>query len=251
MKCLLVDDDKNSRQVIRQMLSSDFPFLELDNEAGSLNEALEICNLTKPELVFLDIQLGDGSGFEFLELVNHKAFKVIFITGLSTFAMQAFKVNAVDYIMKPINKTELVTAVNKSFHFPIFHEIQTGVRKIMETLNWEFSRIALPTRNGFQFYNIEDLLLCISDGNYTRFIFKEIGEVLVSRTMGSYEELLERRDFCRIHASYIINLREISSFEKSDGGVVVLSDGSQWEVARTKRVHFLQKLKQIPGFFNT
>jgi len=114
IKCMLVDDDKNSRQVVKAMLSPEFPMLDFSLEAGNLHDAVTMCDAEKPQLVFLDIHLGDGTGFDFLELVSHKAFKIIFTTGHNEFAVQAFKVNAVDYVMKPISKRELVDAVTKS-----------------------------------------------------------------------------------------------------------------------------------------
>ncbi len=245
IKCMMIDDDKNSRQVIKAMLAPEFPMLEFELEAGNLKDAVALCDAEKPHLVFLDIHLGDGTGFDFLELTSHKTFKIIFTTGHNEFAVQAFKVNAVDYVMKPISKRELVEAVNKSLQFQEQTNNNDALDKVKHILFGNTQRLILPTKHGYDFFNIEDLIRCEADGNYTRFFFKSAPVQFAARTLGAFENLLESHGFCRIHASHMVNLREIKSFHRGTGGSVVMSDGTEVEVSKSKKDVLLSKLQVL------
>jgi two-component system LytT family response regulator len=175
--CLIIDDNKNIRSLIKSMLSSEFPQLDLNNEASNCSDAVKLCNQMQPSLVFLDIDLGDQSGFEFLELTRHKNFRLIFISAFDAFAVRAFKVNAVDYILKPFSKEELVNAVHKALDHPYYTDMKDSIQLLVESINGETNRLALPTSQGFEFFDITELIRCESDMNYTVFFFKSIKPV--------------------------------------------------------------------------
>jgi len=240
--CLIIDDNVNSRNLIRLMLESDFPQLDLSNEASSCAAAVKINNQLKPELVFLDVDLGDGTGFEFLELTQHKDFKLVFISAFDSFAVKAFKVNAVDYILKPFEKSELINAVHKSLNHPYYTDMKNSIRMLVESINGETNRLALPLQHGFEFFNVNDLIYCLSEGNYTSFYFKNHKSVTVSKTLKMYEEILEKKGFVRIHASSLINLRELKAYHRGNGGYVIMTDGTKLEVSKSRKEDFLVRL---------
>lgn len=241
--CLIIDDNKNIRSLIKSMLSSEFPQLDLNNEASNCSDAVKLCNQLQPSLVFLDIDLGDQSGFEFLELTSHKNFRLIFISAFDAFAIRAFKVNAVDYILKPFSKEELVNAVHKALDHPYYTDMKDSIQLLVESINGETNRLALPTSQGFEFFDITELIRCESDRNYTVFYFKSFKPVTVSRNIKQYEEILAKKGFVRVHASHIINIRELKAYHKGNGGFVVLSDNTKIDISKSRKEEFLLRIK--------
>jgi len=241
--CLIIDDNKNIRSLIKSMLSSEFPQLDLTNEASTCSEAVKLCNQLQPSLVFLDIELGDQSGFEFLELTSHKNFRLIFISAFDDFAIRAFKVNAVDYILKPFSKEELVNAVHKALDHPYYTDMKDSIQLLVESINGETNRLALPTSQGFEFFDITELIRCESDRNYTVFYFKSFKPVTVSRNIKQYEEILAKKGFVRVHASHIINIRELKAYHKGNGGFVILSDNTKIDISKSRKEEFLLRIR--------
>ena len=241
--CLIIDDNKNIRSLIKSMLGSEFPQLDLSSEASNCSEAVKLCNQLQPSLVFLDIDLGDQSGFEFLELTSHKNFRLIFISAFDAFAIRAFKVNAVDYILKPFSKEELVNAVHKALDHPYYTDMKDSIQLLVESINGETNRLALPTSQGFEFFDLADLIRCESDRNYTVFFFKSSKPVTVSRNIKQYEEMLTKKGFVRVHASHIINIRELKAYHKGNGGFVILSDNTKIDISKSRKEEFLLRIK--------
>ncbi len=241
--CLIVDDNKNIRSLIKSMLIPEFPQLDLSHEASSCSDAVRICNELQPCLIFLDIELGEQSGFEFLDLTSHKNFRLIFISAFDSFAVKAFKVNAVDYILKPFSKEELVNAVHKALDHPYYSDMKESISLLVESIQGETNRLALPTSQGFEFFDITNLIRCESDRNYTVFYFKSSKPVTVSRNLKQYEELLSKKGFVRVHASHIINIREIKAYHKGNGGYVILSDNSKIDISKSRKEEFLLRIK--------
>jgi two-component system LytT family response regulator len=241
--CLLIDDNHNIRSMVRSMLRESFPQLDLSYEASNCAEAVRICDEIKPNLVFLDIELGDQSGFEFLELTQHKDFRLIFISAFESFAIKAFKVNAVDYILKPFAKEDLVNAVHKALDHPYYTDMKQSINMLVESLNGDTNRIALPTSQGFSFFSITDLIRLESDGNYTIFHFKSSKPITVSRNIKQYEDMLSNRGFVRVHASHIINIRELKAYHKGNGGYVILSDDSKIDISKSRKDEFLLRIR--------
>jgi two-component system LytT family response regulator len=241
--CLIIDDNKNIRSLIKSMLGPEFPQLDLTSEASNCSEAVKLCNQMQPSLVFLDIDLGDQSGFEFLELTSHKNFRLIFISAFDAFAIRAFKVNAVDYILKPFSKEELVNAVHKALDHPYYTDMKDSIQLLVESINGETNRLALPTSQGFEFFDIADLIRCESDRNYTVFFFKSFKPVTVSRNIKQYEEMLSKKGFVRVHASHIINIRELKAYHKGNGGFVILSDNTKIDISKSRKEEFLLRIR--------
>lgn len=244
-KCLIVDDKKSSRDLIRAILSSEFPNFDFSYEASSCMEAVRKNDEIKPNLVFLDIELGEETGFEFLERTKHKEFKLIFISAFDHFAVKAFKVNAVDYILKPFDKAELINAVHKAMGHPYYTDMKNSIKMIVDAISGEINRIAIPVQHGFEFINTNDIIRLESDGNYTKIFFKNKSTLTVSKTLKIYDELLSPKGFTRVHASHLINLREIKSYFKGTGGYLIMSDGARIDVSKTKKDDFLSRLSYL------
>jgi two-component system LytT family response regulator len=241
--CLIIDDNRNIRALIKSMLEKEFPQLDLSHEASNCNEAVRMNNELKPSLVFLDIELGDQTGFEFLELTDHKDFRLVFISAFDSFAIQAFKVNAVDYILKPFSKEDLVNSVNKALNHPYYTAMKDSIQMLVESINGETNRLALPTHQGFEFFNIEELIRCEADRNYTIFYFKNQKPITVSRNIKQYEDILSKKGFVRVHASHIINIREMKAYHKGSGGYIVLSDNTKIDISKSRKEEFLLRIK--------
>jgi two-component system LytT family response regulator len=187
--------------------------------------------------------LGDQTGFEFLELTDHKDFRLVFISAFDSFAIQAFKVNAVDYILKPFSKEDLVNSVNKALNHPYYTAMKDSIQMLVESINGETNRLALPTHQGFEFFNIEELIRCEADRNYTIFYFKNQKPITVSRNIKQYEEILSKKGFVRVHASHIINIREMKAYHKGSGGYIVLSDNTKIDISKSRKEEFLLRIK--------
>lgn len=242
IKCLIVDDNKNMRSLIASILRPVFPQLELNYEAASCTEAVRLHDEIEPDLVFLDVELGDQTGFEFLELIHHRDFRLIFISAFESFAVKAFKVNAVDYILKPFEKEELINAVHKSLNHPYYTDMKNSIQTLVESINGETNRLALPVQQGYAFYHLPDLIRCEAEKNYTTFYFKNSKPITVSRTIKFYEDLLEKKGFVRIHASHLINIRELKNYFRGNGGYVIMSDDTKIDVSKTRKEDFLLRI---------
>ena len=216
--------------------------VEVVSIAGGVAEALKALKEHQPQLVFLDIELPDGDGFQVLEKAPELNFEVIFTTAYNQYAMRAFKFSATDYLLKPIDIEEL----------PAPRHPQTGkndaasrIEALLQNMREpqpKLKRIVLPTSNGFTVVSPENIIRCESDRNYTFIFLKDGRKILVSRTIKEYEEMLENHDFFRIHQSHLINLRYLNNYTLGRGGYVELTDGSTLDVSARRKSDFLKRM---------
>jgi two-component system LytT family response regulator len=242
LNCLIVDDDSNCRSILKSMIESKFPELNVLDTAKNLREALIKNEELKPDVVFLDVELGDGSGFDFLEQVQHNSFKLIFTTAFDSYAVKAFKVNASDYLLKPFSPEELEEAVKKVTIQPTYQKIQPEIQTLIEYVNGNRQQIPLPVQTGYEFVKIADIIRLEAKGNYTEFHLKGSRPLLVSRTLKIYDDLLSMEGFCRIHSAHLINMKEIRSYHKGDGGFVTMSNNDSVDVSRSKKDMFISRM---------
>ncbi len=243
IQTIIVDDEKQSRIALCEELNAFEHDIEIIGEADNVKSAVKLIDEKKPDLLFLDINLGDGSGFNVLEQITWKDLKVVFVTAYDQYAIKAFKFNAIDYILKPINSIELKQAIEKataqkntllsSSNFKeLIHNFRNTIQK----------KIAIPTSEGISFIPVDEIIRCQSDSNYT-FIYLLKGErILTAKTLREFEELLSEWGFERIHNSHIVNINEMSKYVNKDGGYVVMRDGSNVPVAQRKKTHLLSIL---------
>jgi two-component system LytT family response regulator len=244
IKALIIDDEKSSRDTLRGFLDNYCEEIEIIDEAESAEQGIEQIKKLKPNLIFLDIELPLGSGFDLLEACKHSNFEVIFTTAHDQYALRAIKVCALDYLLKPISATDLKTAVAKISQRGFTGTTKPQVGAFVENisnLNKQLSNIVLPTLDGFLVVKISDIIRCEADKNYTFFIFTKDKKVLVSKTLKEFEELLQDMDFIRIHQSHLINASHVQRYIKGSGGYVKMSDDSIIEVSRRKKELLMER----------
>jgi len=245
VKAVIVDDDAISRMVLREILKKTIENVELLGEAGSVEEGVSLIENLTPDLVFLDISMPDGTGFDLLDRLKRIDFKIIFITAYSEYAIKAFKYSAFDYIVKPINIDELAKAI---YRIPKIKKVENKVAvnelkaNLMSHGDHGIKTIALPELNGFAIISVDKIVRCEGMRNYTRIIFKEDDEKIVSRTLLEFENLLTPLGFIRIHRSHLVNLVNVVRYIKAQGGMVELKTGEQLKVSPKYKEDLLNKL---------
>lgn len=253
IKALIVEDEKNSQELLKDLIEQYCEGVEVVAIAGSVASALQAIEDHKPDLVFQDIELPDGDGFQVLEKASPLDFEVIFTTAYDQYAMRAFKFAATDYLLKPIDIDELTAAVKRVVEKheegtpspPNQENISTLLQNI-RNLQQPFRRIVLPTSNGFTVVDPKDIIRCESDRNYT-FIFLNDGrKILVSRTIKEYDEMLEDFNFFRIHQSHLINLNYLKNYTRGRGGYVELTNGTTLDVSARRKSEFLKRMAAEP-----
>jgi two-component system LytT family response regulator len=246
MTAIIVDDEKHCRDVLGLLLHKYCPALQVVESCPDGQSAIAAIEMHHPDVVFLDIEMPGMSGFEMLESCRFTNFEVIFTTAYNEYAIKAIRHNALDYILKPIDKDELVQAVGR---IPEDQQVKHASRvdHFVEYLNRQKmgDRIALPTSDGLQILQSEEIWYCESEGGYTRFYLTNGKISLISKTLKEVEDVLETKGFCRVHHSYLINLRYVQKYIRGDGGEVIMANGKNIPVSRNKKQEFLNFLEKI------
>lgn len=249
---LLIDDDANLRSGMKSMLSRYAPEIKIVGEADSVASGIKAMESFTPQIVFLDIQLGDGTGFDILEQVAQRSGKssshIVFITAHEQYAIKAFRFSALDFLLKPVDPEELQKVIvkiksvlEKNVDYAHIDLLLENIRKKVDN----FKRIALSTFDGIHLFEISDIIRCESEDNYTKFHIKNSKPLLISKTLKEYEDLLTEHGFERIHQSHLINLSYLKSYIKKDGGYVVMSDNSHLPISQRKKERLQEFLKTI------
>ena len=245
---VIVDDEVPQQETLRRILKEHFQDYRVVKICSSVEEGVEYLGKNKPDLVFLDVMMPPSNGFEMLQRLGDIAFEIIFTTSFDHFAIQAFKVAAVDYLLKPFGHEELGISIKKfEERFALKHPMY-NISTLLQNINVQTSteiKIALPVLTGFVFAKVNDIVRCESDNTYTTFYFTNSKPIVVARSLKECEDLLAIYDFCRVHNSHMVNLRHIDEYIKGDGGQVNMSDGAKVEVSRRKKDEFLAALKRI------
>ncbi|MFC5409669.1 LytR/AlgR family response regulator transcription factor [Larkinella bovis] len=246
MTAIIVDDEKHCRDVLALLLQRFCPQIQLLASCVDGTEGYQAIEMHHPDLVFLDIEMPGMSGFDMLEACRFTKFDVIFTTAYNEYAIKAIRHNALDYILKPIDKDELVQAVQKAEQERLTRT-SAKVDSFVEYLHRQKTgdRIALPTLEGLQIINSEEIYYCESDGGYTRFFLTNGKVILISKTLKEVEEVLEAKGFCRVHHGYLINLRYVQRYIRGDGGEVIMENNKNIPVSRNKKQEFLNLLEKI------
>jgi len=244
MNVIIVDDEEKSRSTTRSFITRYCPELNILDEADGVETGLKSIKQHPPDLVFMDVEMKDGTGFDLLNLLKPVNFKVIFITAFDSYALKAFNFSAVDYLLKPLDPTRLTEAVSK---LKTTHTNDLLHRKLEALLENKVSleKIALPEIDGLVMVRIKDIVRCESESNYTRFYLKTGKTHLSTKTLKDFDEMLTGMNFCRIHKSHLINIDFVARYIKGDGGVVIMDDQTELEVARRRKDDLLQMLKNV------
>jgi two-component system LytT family response regulator len=246
MNVVIVEDEVNSRMLLRNLLM-EIPKVTIVGEAATVAEAKEVIGNTHPDLLFLDIQLQNSTSFELLQQLEQQ-YEIIFTTAYDEYAVKAFKFNAIDYLLKPIDEDELKLAVQKaeeriSSNYKLSKEQVTNLLATVSGTGRVNDKIAIPTPDGFIVLPCQDILYCRSIGNYTEFVLVHDKKLMSSYTLKQYDDILSNHGFLRIHKSYLVNLKHIVQYKRTDGGSVVLANGDEIAVSKRNKEVLLEAFR--------
>ena len=246
LTAVVIDDMEQAIQALLNDLNRFCPEVKVIGTAKGVVEAAKKINQLEPELVFLDIMMGDGTGFDLLEICDNLDFKVIFTTASDEHALRAFRYAAVDYLLKPIDSDDLITAVKKAERE--IGSLQDQIPILREAYeNAAPGRIALASLEKVSIIDIKDVMYCQADNNVTLFYFENGNKILVSKTLKHYDKILAQQGFLRCHQSYLVNCAYIKSYHKLDGGYLELMNGKKIPVATRRRTQVVNWLDQLAG----
>lgn len=245
IRAIVIDDEKQSRSALLSELDQYKDVLKVIGEGDSMSSAIEVINDYHPDLVFLDIHLGDGMGFNVLERVSWTKFKLVFVTAYDEYAIKAFKFNAIDYILKPVSTEDIANLMGRLKKIEPMEENILNKNFLNNFSSANPKRIAISNSDGVHLIDIEEIVRCEADGNYTK-IFTTNGEViLTSKTLKEYDTLLLDFNFERVHNSHLVNMRHIKKYLNKDSGYLQMSDGSQIPVSQRKKSYVLSILDKV------
>ncbi|MBA3985664.1 MAG: response regulator transcription factor [Flavobacteriales bacterium] len=246
LKAVIVEDEKHSREILKNLLENFCEGIEVLAMAGSVNEALDIIPKSKPDLVFLDIELQSGTGFDILTQLPKINFEVIFTTAFDQYAIKAVKFSSLDYLLKPIDLEELQLAVEKAKQIKNKETYSNQLKSLLQNIQQpKLFKICLATSDGFEFVNTQDILYCEAGGSYTTFVLANGKKLLVSKHLKEYENMLSDQHFMRVHNSYLINLKEVKKYVKADGGYIVMNNDDIVSISRGKKDAFIEAMQVI------
>ena len=246
LTAILVEDQPNALAMLQNDIKNNHTAIEIIGTAKSVVEAAKLLRKKQPDILFLDIMLGDGTGFDVLEIFPDLKAKIIFVTASDQHALKAFKFAAIDYILKPYSDEDLAKAIEK-----VQHQIQPDkeqlnvLQEAVTSPNTKPTKVSLHTSDKIIVVNIEDIIRCKSDSNYTTFYFKDTSKILVSKTLKYYSDMLKEVGFLRIHQSHLINTKYIKEFIKSDGGYLVLKNKTTVPVSVRKKNEVISVLEKM------
>ena len=244
IKSIIVEDEAQNRENLARLIADYCPQVEVMTQCASASEARQAIIERHPDLVFLDIEMPGGNGFSLLESLPDAFFEVIFVTAYDKYGIQAIKFSALDYILKPIDPEELRNAVEKASQKIARKEENLRMLNLLQNVQREPSNrmIALSLAERIEFVPVQSIVRCESDSNYTTFYLKSGERLIVSRTLKEFDELLAPHGFLRVHQSHLINISEIKSYVKSDGGYIRMKDGATVSISRQRREMVLKAL---------
>jgi two-component system, LytTR family, response regulator len=244
LKAIVIDDEKDAIDFLCGAIDRYCPDARVVGFSTNIDDGLREIELKNPDIVFLDIAMPSGNGFELLNRIPDRNFEVIFITAYNEHAIQAFRYSAIDYLLKPVDISELVTAVNKVAK-SVSRTNLNVVNVLLDNLrSGSPSKLSLPTTTGYEYVLLEDIIRIEADRSYCCFYLTQRRKYLVSRCLNDYHQLLENNSFFRIHNSHLINMRHVKSYLRRDGGYVEMTDSSQIPISRTKKDFFLNAMRQ-------
>jgi two-component system LytT family response regulator len=250
LRSLIVDDEANAVDFINSIVEEYCPDLEIVGKAYNVDEGIAKVEETKPDLIFLDVEMPNGTGFDLLDHFPDKKFDVIFITAFNHYAIKAIKFSAVDYILKPINITEFIEAVSKVVRKRSDSQYSSSqsLRILMENLrSGSPSRLAIPTADGMEYLNPKEIIRIEADRSYSWLYLTGNRKILVSKHLKEFQDLLSDRYFFRSHNSFLINLKYVRKFVRKEGGYIEMQDGEQIPISRNRKDLFLIHMSRFKG----
>jgi len=248
MKAIIIDDEKNQRNVIHQILKKYCPDISVVGEVANIDNAFSLIKTHYPDLIFLDVEMPHGSGFDLLTKFDKIPFEVIFVTGFGQYAVKAFEFNALHFIQKPIDDRVIMQAVARArvrmqekTRANYYDVVLENLRQPMNPEN----QIAIPLAEGFEFIKVKDIVRCKSDAGSTFIYLSNKKRIFSSKNLKEYQKLLADYNFYRIHNSHLVNMSHIKKYLKQDGGAVIMSDNSEIPISRRRKDTFLELLNDM------
>jgi two-component system, LytTR family, response regulator len=245
IKTIIIEDEAHSVYVLNDLILQLATDLTVAGSAAHRDSAVQLIETSAPDLVFMDVRIGDGTGFDVLRSLTSRNFELIFVTAYDNYAMDAFRFAAIDYLLKPIGMNEFEEAVGRARNRLLEKKRQHTIDVLLHNLaqqSEQHKKINIATGNGYEFVELRNIAWCRSDNTYTTFYLADGTAILSSRNLGYYEDLLTRNNFCRIHHSIIINMQLIKSYVKGKGGHVIMNDNTELEISQRRKGEFLSKL---------
>lgn len=244
ISAIIIDDERDGAEVLQFLIRENCLNINILCLEHSVESAISTIQRLKPDLIFLDIEMPTGTGFDVIQATKEIEYETIFITAYEHYAIKAFKTNAIDYLLKPVDIDELVNAVkNAEKRIATSNRNQSSQIEslILNAIN-KNKKISIPSQDGVLWVDVDDIIRFEADSNYTHVYMKNKRKVMVSKTLKSFEEQLMNSNFCRVHSTHLINLNEVEKYIKGDGGIVVLKDTSNIPVSRANKAELLNKL---------
>lgn len=249
LDAVIIEDEVNNLENLAGLLRDWCPAVQVKGTAGTVDAAVALIRELAPALVFLDIHLQEGSGFDVLKAFDTADFEVIFITAYDQYGIQAIKFSALDYLLKPVDIHELQAAVGKARDRIMAKQKNEQLGHLIRMIRLpgnEQPRLALPTLQETRYVRVEDIVRCEASDNYTRFYLKHEAPLIVARTLKEYAGILKEYDFHRVHQSHLVNFRYVKSLLREDGGVLLMEDGAKVRISRQYMEAVKQALNRTP-----
>jgi two-component system, LytTR family, response regulator len=243
IKAIIIDDELHCLETLSLLIDQYCPEIQLLEQCRSAKTGIDAIRKHKPDLVFLDIEMPVMNGFELLEQFSTLAFVIIFTTSYDQYAIKAIRFSALDYLLKPVDPKELISAVKKvkeARHLPMAEQFQMLLKQINGKTSG-FNKVAVPTAEGFELIPAEQVIYCEANDNYTFFFLANKTKIIACRTLKEIEDQLKDFPFfVRVHNSYIVNLNEVTKYVRGEGGYLIMSDGSNINVSRSRKEALLK-----------
>jgi two-component system, LytTR family, response regulator len=252
MTTILIDDEIKSCNALALLLAKNCQEVTILAQCSDADTALEKIRLLQPDVLFLDISMPGKNGFEVMQQLTTAVPEVIFVTAHDDYMLQAFKISAVDYLLKPVDETELVDAVNRAYVRISTKKRMEGMEVLMNNLRPQLPyheiKLCIPSQYGFEVILLQDIIYCEADSSYTKFYLLNKKQVVTSKTIKEYELLLADNYFVRVHRSYLVNLRHVKEYRRGEEGTVTMTNGEEIKVAKRKKELFLMRMKEYSKF---
>ncbi len=248
LKAVIVEDELNSRKVLKSLLKHCGDLIEVVGEADTVEAAIDVIKNAAPNLVFLDVELQTGTGFDVLLGLDQRDFDIIFTTAHEQYAVKAIKFSSIDYLLKPIDVEELKLAVQRALTKIGEAKQREQLENLVQNLkqqNKKLHRLCLFVSDGVEYIDVNEIVYCEANGAYTNFYLQNGEKLLVSKHLKEYEALLNEYQFFRVHNSYLVNMHHIKKYVKSDGGYVILSNDHTVSIARNRKENFLNAMSKL------
>ncbi len=248
VKLAIIEDEEDILAVTQKIINDYCPFVTICGTASDMNSAKELLMNSKPDVALMDINLPGGTSFDVLKTLPEVNFKLIFLTGFEEYAIQAIKFSAIDYLLKPVNPTELISALHQAYKTVEERNNKLMLNALLQNMGeplLENKVVVLKTAESIHIVEVKNIVRCESDSSYTTFYLTDGQKILISRPLKEYDELLSTFHFFRVHQSHLVNMKYVKKFDKTDGGFIVMCDGSSVPVSTRKKDALIQSIEQL------